>query len=88
VDKEVDWDFSAGQWRYHTGTGEPSVLPIHLAIAIAGIPGKTSSLIRATEQNSCTFKYKRQQATNFEKTSIKDVKESYEGGFTFCKSSI
>lgn len=58
VDTEVDWDFLTGQWRYHTGTGDLSVFPIQLAIAIAGIPGKTSSLITATEQNSCTFKYK------------------------------
>lgn len=60
VDTKVDWDFLAGQWRYHTGTDDSSVLPIHLAIAIAGIPDKTSSLIEATEQNSCIYKYKRQ----------------------------
>lgn len=60
MDTEVDWDFLTGQWRYYTGTGDPSVFPIQLETAIAGIPGKTSSSIMATEQNSCTFKYKRQ----------------------------
>lgn len=56
ADIEVDWGFLTGQWRYHTGTGELNVFPIQLAIAIAGIPGKTSSLITATQQNPCTFK--------------------------------
>lgn len=68
VDTEADLDFSAGQWWYHTGTGDLNVSSILLAKAIAGIPGKISSLIMATEQNSCTFKYKRQQGTKFGKS--------------------
>lgn len=67
MDVEVDLDFSAGRLWYYTETGDLSVFPILLAIAIAGIPGKISSLIMAAEQNSCTFKYKRQQGTKFEK---------------------